>query len=164
MQPNTSCFPRWFEEFEPGQIFATGGITVSESQILDFAQRFDPQFFHLDLPRAVQSPYGGLIASGFHTLALSFRLFIDTGLNRHSGLGGPGIDDLRWLKPVRPGDTLSCLIETVAARPSSKHADRGMVTWKFHVHNQHGEEVMTYLIPGIVVRRPAEGHRCPPSG
>jgi acyl dehydratase len=155
MQPNTPCLPRWFEDFEPGQIFATGATTVSESQILDFAQRFDPQFFHLDVPRAKQSPYGGLIASGFHTLALSFRLFIDTGLNRESGLGGPGIDELRWLKPVRPGDTLSCLIETLEARPSSKHADRGIVVWKFHVSNQEGEVVMTYRIPGMVARPPA---------
>ncbi len=159
MQPNTPCIPHWFEDFQPGQVFATGGTTVSESQILDFAQRFDPQYFHLDVPRAAQSPYGGLIASGFHTMALSFRLFIDTGINRQSGLGGPGIDELRWLMPVRPGDTLSCLVETVAVRPSSKHADRGMVTWKFHVSNQREEVVMTYLIPGMVLRRPEAGGR-----
>ncbi len=154
MQPNTPCTPQWFEDFQTGQVFATGGMTLSESQILDFAQRFDPQFFHMDVPRAAQSPYGGLIASGFHTLALSFRLFIDTGINRNSGLGGPGIDELRWLKPVRPGDTITCLIETQEVRSSSKHADRGYVTWKFHVFNQRQEAVMTYLIPGIVARRP----------
>ena len=102
-----------FEDFEVGQSFDTEGITLTEGMIIDFAFRYDPQPFHLDTQAASRSPYGGLIASGFQTLALTFRLFRDTGVITGTSHGEVSADEVRWLRPVRPGDTLSVTV-TVA--------------------------------------------------
>lgn len=110
---------RFLDDFTPGQRFCTGGITLTEAEIIDFAWRYDPQPFHLDTGAAERSPYGGLIASGFQSLALCFRLFIQSGMLAESSMGSPGIDELRWLAPVRPGDTLHCAVEVLEVRPSS---------------------------------------------
>ena len=107
---------RHFEDFEIGERFASPGITVSESQILDFALAYDPQPFHLDKEAAAKSPYGGLIASGFHTLALAFRAFYQANVINHCSLGSPGMDEVRWLKPVIPGDTLHTEAEVRSKR------------------------------------------------
>jgi acyl dehydratase len=93
----------YFEDFTPGREFRTEGVTVTESQILDFALAFDPQPFHLDAEAAKGTIFGGLIASGFHTMALTFRLFAQTRALVACSLGSPGVDELRWLRPVRPG-------------------------------------------------------------
>ena len=102
---------RYLDDLFPGQHFRTPGITLTEAEIIDFAWRYDPQPFHLDVNAAAESPYGGLIASGFQSLALCFRLFIQTGILAESSLGSPGLDELRWLAPVRPG-----------AEPAQRHA------------------------------------------
>ena len=94
---------RYLDDLFPGQHFKTPGITLTEADIIDFALRYDPQPFHLDVNAAAESPYGGLIASGFQSLALCFRLFIQSGMLAESSMGSPGIDELRWLAPVRPG-------------------------------------------------------------
>ncbi len=144
---------RYFDDFETGERFASRGVTVTESQILDFALAFDPQPFHLDRVAAEASPYGGLIASGFHTLALGFRMFYQENVINACSLGSPGMAEVRWLAPVRPGDTLFSEAEVKDKRPSRSKADRGSVDFAFAVKNQRGEVVMTFLTTIILARR-----------
>ncbi|HYH18578.1 MAG TPA: MaoC family dehydratase [Azospirillum sp.] len=143
---------RTFEDFHVGDVIETEGVTVTDSQIIDFALRFDPQPFHIDAEAAGQGAFGGLIASGFHTLSLSFRLFRDTGVLTGTSLGSSGGDELRWLRPVRPGDTLRVRVEVMEASPS-KRADRGNVRLAYTTLNQRGEEVMTATFRHIIARR-----------
>ena len=145
----------WFEDFEVGQRFVSQGVTFTEASIIDFAVRYDPQRFHVDKEAAARTHFGGIIASGFQTLALSFRKFFELGVIRESGIGAPGIEDLRWTAPVRPGDTLHTEAEVVEVRPSSSKADRGVVRLRYTARNQRGETVMTLIVPQIVARRPS---------
>jgi len=133
----------YFEDFKPGDRFVSPGITVTESMIIDFALVYDPQPFHLDSEAAAVSHFGGLIASGIQTLALGFRAFLQLGLFRACGMGSPGIDELRWLAPVRPGDTLRSEVEVVNARPSRSKLDRGILMMEFKIRNQRDEAVLT---------------------
>ena len=144
----------YLEDFNPGDRFESRGRTVPEAEIIDFALRYDPQPIHIDAEAAKHSPYGGLIASGFHTMAVAFRLAWDTGIFSACSLGSPGIDELRWLKPVRPGDTLRTVIEIVDARPSASKPDRGVCRIKYDVFNQNDEQVMTMTAVQILARRP----------
>ena len=146
---------QWFEDFEIGQRFVSRGVTLTEASIIDFAIRYDPQRFHIDREAAAQTPFGGLVASGFQTLGLSFRMFFELGVIGESGIGAPGIEDLKWSVPVRPGDTLHTEIEVIELRPSRSKPDRGIVRMRYAVLNQHGETVMTLIVPQIVLRRPA---------
>src|SRR3954466_4516624 len=116
---------RYFEDFAEGQVYELGEGTVSEAEILEFAQRFDPQSFHIDREAAKRSMYGGLIASGWHTASIYMGLMVRNLLHDAASLGSAGIDELRWLKPVRPGDRLRARLTVTSVRPSSKHADRG---------------------------------------
>ena len=143
---------RHLEDFKVGDVIETEGMSITESQIIDFAQKFDPQPIHVDLVAAASGPFGGLIASGFHTLSLSFRLLRDTGVITGTSLGGPGGDDLRWLKPVRPGDTLRVRAEVVDV-VQSRRGDRGTVHLAYNTLNQHGEVVMTITLKHLVSRR-----------
>jgi acyl dehydratase len=136
---------RTFDDFEVGERFTSPGITVSEAQILDFALAYDPQPFHLDKEAAADSSYGGLIASGFQTLAIGFRSFYQAGVINHCSLGSPGLDELRWLKPVRPGDTLHAETVVKSTRASRSKPDRGIVHMDWEVKNQAGEVVMTFI-------------------
>ena len=102
---------RWFDDLVVGERFVTQGYTFTEAKIIDFAFKYDPQPFHLDVSAAARSPYGGLIASGFQTVAVCFRLFIQSGVIIDSSVGSPGIDEMRWLAPVYPGDTLHSEVE-----------------------------------------------------
>ncbi len=145
----------WFEDFAVGQRFSTRGATLSRAQILDFAWRFDPQPFHIDAEAAQASPYGGLIASGFQTLLLAFRLVYQEGV-LDASLGSPGAEDIRWLRPVRPDDTLRVEAEVVAVRPSRSRSDRGTVTIAYQVLNQRGEAVMRFRIHHLIARRQAD--------
>lgn len=145
----------YFEDFTPGRRFQTPELTLTEADILEFARRYDRQPFHLDAEAARRSPYGGLIASGLHTLALTFSLFLDTGVLAAASLGSPGLDQIRWLTPVRPGDTLRVEVEVAAARPSASRPDRGVVTLAYRTLNQRGEAVMTMTGHQLVRRRPA---------
>ena len=148
---------RWFEDFRVGDRFESRGVTLTESQIVDFALTYDPQQMHVNAAAAVDGMFGGLIASGFQTLALSFRLFFDLGLMEKSNIVGPGMDEVRWLAPVRPGDTLRSVVEVLETRGSRSRADRGTVRFGFTVENQHGERVLTYQALTIIRRRPEEG-------
>jgi acyl dehydratase len=146
---------RTFDDFEVGERFTSPGITVSEAQILDFALAYDPQPFHLDKEAATASLYGGLIASGFQTLALGFRAFYQAGVINHCSLGSPGLDELRWLKPVRPGDTLHTEVEVKSKRASRSKPDRGVLYLAWEVKNQTGEIVMTLTGMHLLRRRAA---------
>jgi acyl dehydratase len=133
------------EDFKVGDAFASPGITLTDAQIIDFALQFDPQPFHVDVTAATAGVFGGLIASGFHTAALTFRLFWQTGVLGEESLGSPGIDELRWLKPVRPGDTLRVVAKVLEVRRSTSKPDRGVVRMTYTTLNQHGEKVMTLV-------------------
>jgi len=146
---------RYFDDFEIGQRFESRGVTVTESQILDFALAYDPQPFHLDREAAARSPFGGLIASGFQTLALGFRMFYQANVINACSMGSPGMAELRWLAPVRPGDTLHTVAEVKDTRPSRSKADRGTVEMAFAVINQHGDTVMTFVTTIILARAPS---------
>jgi acyl dehydratase len=145
----------YFDDFRAGDIFESPGMTVTESSIIDFASRFDPQPFHMDIEAAKKSPYKGLIASGIHTIALTFRLFLMTNTLQDSSLGSPGFDELKWLKPVRPGDTLHMTAEVLETLPSKSQHDRGIVRFRYSAWNQNGERVLS-VIGNQIVRRNAE--------
>ncbi|HUH84030.1 MAG TPA: MaoC family dehydratase [Stellaceae bacterium] len=145
---------RYFDDFALGERFTTRGVTLTEGMIIDFAMAYDPQPFHTDVESARESNYGGLIASGFQTLVLGFRTVIDTGIFRASSMGSPGFDELRWLRPVRPGDTLHTDLEVVEKKPSSSKPDRGILRIAYRIKNQKGEEVLTFLSMHLLRRRP----------
>jgi len=146
---------RYFDDFQVGDRFASRGITVSESQILDFALRYDPQPFHLDKEAAADFPYGGLIASGFHTLSLAFRAFYDADVIKQCSLGSPGLDELRWLKPLRPGDTLRVEGVVKSTRASKSQPDRGILHMAYEAKIQTDDVVMTFTAIHLLRRRPA---------
>ena len=146
---------RFLDDLNPGDRFTSPGITLTEAEIIDFALRYDPQSFHLDAVAAAESPYGGLIASGFQSLALCFRLFIQSGILAESSMGSPGIDELRWLAPVRPGDTLHAEVDVLEVRPSSTRPDRGIARFKYTAVNQRGETVLSFIVAHLLRRRPA---------
>jgi acyl dehydratase len=146
----------FFEDFRVGDQFTTAGITLTEAQIIDFALMYDPQPFHVDTVAAARGPYGGLIASGFQTLAITFRLLRDTGIIHDSSLGGGGGDKLRWLRPVRPGDTLRVMVEVAETSPSRSKDDRGRVRLQYNTYNQRDEPVLSVLLDHIVARRSPE--------
>ncbi|MCK9230956.1 MAG: MaoC family dehydratase [Syntrophales bacterium] len=147
----------YFEDFKAGDRFESPGITVTESQIIDFAMHYDPQPFHMNVEAAGNSIFGGLIASGIHTMALMFRLFLMTGVISASNLGSPGIDELKWLKPVRPGDTLKAVGEVLEIIPSGSKPDRGIIRFRFSAVNQHNETVLTQIGNQIIARRSRSG-------
>jgi acyl dehydratase len=134
---------RYFEDYLPGSVSEFGSIAVDEAEIIDFARRFDPQEFHIDPEAAARGPFGGLIASGWHTGALMMRMIVDNYLSKASSLGSPGIDELRWLRPVRPGDTLHLRATVLDTKRSQSKPDRGVVWTLTEVLNQNGEVVMS---------------------
>ena len=135
---------RYFEDFEAGETIELGNVEVSEDEIVEFARRYDPQTFHIDAERAKDSIYGGLIASGWHTAALCMRLLVDGVFGDSSAMGSPGVDELRWLKPVRPGDVLAGRITVLERVPSRSKPDRGIVRFRAELDNQHGETVLRF--------------------
>lgn len=142
-----------WEDFSPGQEFDLGTYTITQEEIVQFARQFDPQSFHVDEQAARHSPFGGLIASGWHTASICMRLYCEAVLLHADSQGSPGIEQLRWLRPVRPGDVLSArmLVEEVAA--SSKRPDRGTVIMRWVMTNQDGETVLTMRGRGLFGRR-----------
>jgi len=143
----------YFEDFEVGQCFNSRGITLTESEIIDFALRYDPQPFHIDKTAAEMGPYSGLIASGFQTLVLTFRMILQENLIFAGSMGSPGIDEVRWLRPVRPGDTLRMRMEIKDKRESRSKPDRGILNCAYTGLNQHGEAVITFTATQIFRRR-----------
>lgn len=144
-----------FDDFAPGDRFETASRRLTLPEIVGFAREWDPQGFHLDEAAAARSPYCGIIASGFQTLLVAFVLTLETDTWAEASMGSPGMDRLRWLKPVRPGDTLRVQVTVAEARPSRSKPDRGVVTFEHAVLNQHDEVVMSYASMVILARRPA---------
>jgi acyl dehydratase len=147
---------RWFEDFVPGAVYELGEIAVSAAEIVDFARRFDPQPMHLDPDAAARGEFAGLIASGWHTAGLMMRLFVDHYLPGNASLASPGIDELRWTRPVRPGDALRLRVTILEAMRSRSRPDRGMLRSFVEVLNQRGEAVMSL--------KPMNLLRCRPTG
>lgn len=144
---------RYLDDLEIGEVFRAGGYTFTEGEIIDFALRFDPQPFHLDCGAASESIYGGLIASGFQTAAICFRLFIQSGVLAESSLGSPGIDELRWLAPVRPGDTVRTEVEVIELKPSRSKPDRGIARLRYCAINQNNETVLRFVLNHLLKSR-----------
>jgi acyl dehydratase len=145
---------RYFEDYVEGDVHHLGSIAVEADEIVAFAKRYDPQNFHCDPEAAKATPFGGLIASGWHTAALMMRLYVEHYLTHVASLASPGLDELRWLKPVRPGDRLSVRVTVLKAAPSRSKPDRGAVTSLVEVFNQANEPVMTLKAVNIIARRP----------
>ncbi|HWE23890.1 MAG TPA: MaoC family dehydratase [Myxococcales bacterium] len=144
---------RYLEDLRPGDVFDLGEETIREEEILQFARRFDAQPFHVDQEAARKSIYGGLIASGWHSASFFMGLLVRGLLLDVASLGSPGIDELRWLKPVRPGDTLRGRLTIVSARPSESRPDRGIVMLLGELFNQSGDRVLSIRWPALIARR-----------
>jgi acyl dehydratase len=140
-------------------VIPVGTVTVSEADIITFARQYDPQPMHVDPTRARSTIYGGLIASGWHTVSLFMRLLVENLVSKTDSLGSPGVDELRWPLPVRPGDTLSGQMEILETRVSSSRPNMGIVRWRGEVRNQSGQVVLTLLGTNFFGRGPAGSDR-----
>ena len=145
---------RWLDDFVPGAAYEFGEIAVTEAEIVDFARRFDPQPMHLDREVAARGEFGGLIASGWHTAGLMMRLFVDHFLPGDASLASPGLDELRWRRPVRPGDVLRLRVTVLETTPSRSRPDRGMLRSYVEVLNQDDAVVMSLKPMNLLRRRP----------
>lgn len=146
-----------FESFDVGQIQNFGAYEVTEEEIIEFAEKYDPQFFHLDHEAAKQSLFGGLCASGWHTCSMTMAMMVANMDKNGRSLGSPGIDNLRWLRPVYPGDVLSVQMEVMDTRPSKSRPNIGIVVSKVSVSNHKAEVVMEFTSNGIFSREAALG-------
>jgi acyl dehydratase len=143
----------YWEDFYTGQVRETGGHSLSEQEIIEFALKYDPQPFHIDKDKAMQSAFGGLIASGWQTASLCMRMLCDLYLLESASMGSPGVDEVRWVKPVRPGDTLRLKSTVLETRASTSRPDMGTVRSRSEVYNQRGELVMHMSGVGMFRRR-----------
>lgn len=146
-------FQHYYEDFTVGETVEIGRHKVTQEEILDFAAKYDPQPFHTDPEAAKQSIYGGLIASGWHTCGIAMRVMVDNYVSKAASMGSPGMEEIRWLKPVRPDDTLVIMRTIEEARVTSK-PDRGLVLTRWDVYNQREEHVMMMRGYGLFGRRP----------
>ena len=147
---------RYFEDFQVGERIELGSVTVTEEEIIAFASQYDPQPFHISPEQAKHSYYGGLIASGWHTVSLLMRLMVDALINDTISLGSPGVDEVRWLRPVRPNDTLHASLTIVETTPSKRRAELGILKSSSEVFNQSGELVLTLNGVHFFGRRPSQ--------
>ena len=145
---------RYFDDYLPGVACDCGSFSVSEAEIVSFATQFDPQPFHVDPAAAARGPFGGLIASGWHTAALVMRQLVDHSLPAEASLGSPGMDEIRWPEPVRPGDTLRVRVTAVEARRSASKPDRGILKSLIEAVNQDGRTVMRATATNFLRVRP----------
>ena len=145
----------WFEDFPVGMVVEIPGPTLTAESIVEFAGRYDPQPFHTDEAAGRASVFGGLIASGWQTVSLAMRMICDAYLLEVASLGSPGVNEVRWLKPVRPGDTLRLRMSVLEAKPSASKPDRGTVLHRWEVFNHKDETVMTMEGYGMFRRRRA---------
>ena len=146
---------RYLEDFAVGQTFGSGHLTIDKERIKAFGAEFDPQPFHVDEKAARDTLFRGLAASGWHTAALTMRLLVESELKPAGGLVGAGFEDLRWPRPVRPGDELHVLSEIIEVRPSKSRPEQGVIKMKTTTLNQNGEPVQVFIGNLIVPRRPA---------
>jgi acyl dehydratase len=144
---------RYFEDYIPGAVYEYGYVTVTEAEILDFARQFDPQPMHVDPDFAARGPFHGLIASGWHTAGIMMRMFVDHYLSRVASLASPGLDELRWPAPVRPGDSLRLRATVAEARRSRSKPDRGLVRTQSELINQNDEVVLRVTAMNIIRAR-----------
>jgi acyl dehydratase len=144
---------RYFEDFPEGLEVDLGEVTFTQEDIITFARQFDPLPMHTDPSAAAKSIYGGLIASGWHTVGAYMRLLVDSLVGESASVGSPGIDNLRWLKPVRPGDTLRGRFSVTEARPSNSRPDWGIVRSRGEMTNQHGDVVLRLEAANFFTRR-----------
>ncbi|MGQ0675212.1 MAG: MaoC family dehydratase [Rhodospirillales bacterium] len=145
---------RFFDDFKPGDSFVSKGGVLTEPEIMEFGRKYDPQPFHIDKEVARKSIFGGLIASGFQTIGFSFKQIWDTGVFGDANLGGHGIDEVRWLKPVFPGEMLTVTATIEALLPSKSRPDRGTAKVRYVTRNSKGEPVFSMLASQILKRRP----------
>jgi acyl dehydratase len=145
---------RYWEDFEIGEVSWVGPVTVTANEIVDFASKYDPQPFHLDAEAAKESMWGGLIASGWHTTALFMGMFVRDVLLDSASLGSPGVEEIRWTAPVRPGDTLTGRSVITDAQPSGTDPGRGTIFTSHEVFNQDGVLVLSLKARGFFARAP----------
>ncbi len=145
----------YFEDFAPGQTFASSATTVDADAIKLYARQFDPQPFHLDEQAAQGTFFKGLAASGWHTVSVTMRLLVDGGLPIAGGIIGAGVDEIRWPRPTRPGDTLRLVTEVLELRPSRSRPDQGLMKVRTTTFNQSDEPVQVMVSNLVVLRRPA---------
>ncbi len=145
---------RYWEDYELGAVYDIGSKTMTKEEIVEFASKYDPQPFHLDEEAGRKSIFGGLSASGWHTCSSVMRLLVDNYVSRETSLGSPGLDEIRWLKPVLAGDTITARIRIIDKKPSRSRPDMGSVHNQYEVYNQKGELVMTMKAIGLFRRRP----------
>lgn len=150
----TALDDRYLDDYTVGARYRFGTESVGAEEIMEFAHRYDPQSIHTDAEAAAQGPFGGLIASGWQTAALMMRLFADNYLTSVASLASPGIDELRWLRPLRPDDRLTLICETTGVRASTSKPDRGIITTSATLLNQNDEPVLTAKALNMVARRP----------
>jgi acyl dehydratase len=143
----------YYEDLEVGDVVEHGSKTVTKEEILEFAEQFDPQPFHLDEEAAENSVFGGLAASGWHTASICMRLLVDGVLSEQASQGAAGVDELRWKRPVRPGDTLSIEVEVLSKEPHPRDPTRGRMRTELRGYNQDGEEVISWIGLGMIERR-----------
>lgn len=148
---------RYFEDFPEGEVATFGPYEISADEIIRFAERYDPQPFHLDAEAARHGPFGGLAASGWMTAGVVMRLLVEGYVPPAASMGSPGLDELRWLAPVRPGDTIRARVTVVSKRTSASRPDRGIIHFLQEGLNQRDEVVISFRGVGIYRRRPAEG-------
>ena len=144
---------RYFEDFELGERFVSGGMTLTEAGIIEFARQWDPQPFHIDVEFARKWTFGGLIASGLHTMCVTLKLWLELGVMKSCSLGSPGLGETQFPRPVRPGDTLRVITDIVELRSSASKADRGICRLRQVTINQRGEPVMEQETTVFLKRR-----------
>lgn len=144
---------RYWEDYELGAVYDIGSKTMTKEEMIDFASKFDPQPFHLDEEAGRKSIFRGLSASGWHTSSEVMRLLVDNYISRDTSMGSPGIDELRWLKPVLAGDTISAKVRILDKKPSRSRPEMGSIFNQYEVYNQKGELVMTMKGIGLFRRR-----------
>jgi acyl dehydratase len=144
---------RYFEDYIEDSVFEFGPIAVEESELISFARRFDPQTIHIDPEKAAEGPFHGLIASGWHTVGLMTRLFVEHYLSAVASRASPGVDEVRWHHPVRPGDQLQLRVSILEARASRSRSDRGMVVSLLEGVNQNGEVVCSFKAMNLLSKR-----------
>jgi len=141
----------YYEDIETGTIQKYGSYEVTREEVMEFATKYDPQSFHLDDEAAAKTHFGRLSASGWHTASMAMRMMVDNmSAHKQAGLGSPGVDELRWIKPVYPGDTLRCESETLSKRQSKSRPEMGILMGRVTVFNQHDEKVMTMDSTGLI--------------
>jgi acyl dehydratase len=148
---------RYFEDYALGSMFECGTVSIDEASIINFGKAFDPQPFHVDPAPRPRGPFGGLIASGWHTAAVTTRLMVENYLSAQASLGGAGADEIRWPYPVRPEDTLRVRATVVESRRSLSRPDRGIIKTLAETANQDGRTVMRCTVNNFLRVRPAAG-------